>query len=552
MPGKTASLLLVVALSIVGAARALQQSNSPENTPADPPKTRVDQVKEDFHGTEIIDPYRWLEDQKSPETRAWIDAQNKYTDSTLSRLPGRQELKQHLKALIEVDSVGAPRVRNNRYFFFKRQATQDQAMLFVRRGFEGTDELLIDPLQMSADHTASVNLNSISRDGTLLAYSVRQGGADEITPHLFNVDAKKDLPDQFQQARYMGISMLPDKSGIYLTRSTADGPRVFFHKIGGPSSSDVEIFGKGYGPEKIISASVSDDGHYLSITVSYGSAANQTEVYFQDLAEKGAITPIVNDVQAAFFGQIVDDRMFVHTNWKAPRWRILEVNLKDPGRDKWREIIPEGQAVIDGMALVSGKIALLTIDNVISRVKVFDTSGKFLRDVAPSTVGTVSGLLGNWKSSEAFYSTTSFHIPSTNYRFDLNTGKQSVWSQLKVPIDSDKYEVKQVWFTSKDGTKVPMFLGHAKALKLDGSNPVFLTGYGGFNASSTPQYTALAAAWMEKGGVYALANLRGGGEFGEEWHRAGMLAKKQNVFDDFIGAAEWLVANHYTKLEFPF
>lgn len=547
MPGKIASFLLVLAMSTIGAAPAPQESSSRKLQANGPPKTRVEEVKDVFHGTEIIDPYRWLEDQKSPETRAWIDAQNNYTDSILSKLPGRAELREQLKALLEIDSVGAPRVRKNRYFFFKRQAAQDQAMLFMREGLEGADQLLIDPLQMSPDHTVTVNLNSISRDGTLLAYSVRQGGADEITPHLFNVDTKKDLEDRFPQARYFGVSLVPDKSGLYLTRLTADGPRVFFHKIGTESGRDVEIFGKGYGPEKIVGGSVSEDGHYLIITVSHGSAANQTELYVQNLLKKGPVIPIVNDVPAAFFGQIADDRMFIRTNWKAPKWRIVEVNLQDPARDKWREVIPESQAVIEDMALVGGKIAVRTAEKVISRVKIFDPSGKTLREIQPSIVGTVSELGGSWESNEAFYSTTSFHVPSTIYRYDLVSGKQSVWWQLKAPIDAEKYEVEQVWYASKDGTKIPMFLGHAKNLKLDGSNPVFLTGYGGFNSSLTPEFSALGAAWMEKGGVYAVANLRGGGEFGDEWHHAGMLDKKQNVFDDFIGAAEWLVANHYTK-----
>ncbi len=447
---------------------------------------------------------------------------------------------------VEIDSIGAPRVRSNRYFFFKRQAAQDQAILFMRNGAEGKDELLIDPLAMSPDHTVTVNLHTVSRDGTLLAYSVRHGGADETTPHLFDVNTKTDLPDRFPQARYSSISLLPEKTGLYVTRLTADGPRVFFHKLGADSAGDVEVFGKGYGPEKIITSSVSDDGHYLSITVLHGSAADHTEIYFQDLAKKGPIVPVVNDVPAAFFGEIADDKMFLHTNWKAPKWRILEVNLRNPARDKWREVIPESQGVLDEFSLVGGKLAVRMVQDVIPHVKLFDTDGKYLREVTPGTFGTISGLSGYWRSHEAFYSTTSFHMPLTIYRYDVATGKQSVWSQSKVPIETEKYEVKQVWYTSKDGTKIPMFLGHAKNLKLDGSSPAFLTGYGGFNVTRMPTFSPLAAAWMAKGGVYAVANLRGGGEFGEEWHRAGMLGKKQNVFDDFIAAAEWLIANHYT------
>jgi prolyl oligopeptidase len=545
---KTSSILLIsVLLSIVAVARALQETGSPGSASGRPPKTLTADVKEVIHGVEISDSYRWLEDQNSPETRAWIDAQNSYTDALVTKQPGREELKQQVKALIEIDSMGPPRVRDDRYFFFKRQALQDQAMLYLRKGLAGKDELLIDPLAMSPDHTVTVNLNSISRDGTLLVYSVRHGGADETTPRLFDVDSRADLPDRFPQARYSGVSVLPDKSGLYATRLTADGPRVYFHKIGAEPSSDVEVFGKGYGPEKIIACSVSEDGHYLVVLVLHGSAADRTELYVQDLAKKGPIVPIVNDVQAAFFGEIADDRMFLRTNWKAPKWRILEVNLKEPARDKWREVVPETKAVIEDLSLVGGTLAVHMTENVIPRLKLFEPSGKFVREVSPPTISTISNLTGRWGSTEAFYSTTSFHVPVTNYRFDVATGKQTVWSQSKVPIETEKYEVKQVWYTSKDGTRIPMFLGHAKGLRLDGSNPVFLTGYGGFNVTRTPDFNPLAAAWMIRGGVYAVANLRGGGEFGEEWHHAGMFGKKQNVFDDFIGAAEWLIQNQYTK-----
>ncbi|HVG91303.1 MAG TPA: TonB family protein, partial [Alphaproteobacteria bacterium] len=403
------------------------------------------------------------------------------------------------------------------------------------------------PLPMSAHHTVTVNLSSVTRDGSLLAYAVREGGADEVTPHLFDVDAHKDLPDVFPKARYSGFSLLNDKSGVYLTRNTADGPRVFFHKIGTETASDVEIFGKGYGPENIIGSGVTRDNHYLEVTVSHGSAADRTEIYVQDLAAKGPIVTIVKDIPAAFFGQIAGDRMFVRTNWKAPKWRVMEVDLKNPAIEKWREAVPESDVVLESMSLVGGKLAVRFTQNVVPHVKLLETSGKLVREVPLPALGSISGIGGQWDSNEAFFSFNSYHIPQTIYRYDVATGKQTVWSQLQIPIDTDKYEVKQVWYTSKDGTKIPMFLAHAKSLKLDGKNPVLLTGYGGFNSSQTPGFNSLAAAWMANGGVYAVANLRGGGEFGEAWHHAGMLEKKQNVFDDFIAAAEWLIQNKYTS-----
>jgi prolyl oligopeptidase len=538
---------VLVLLVLVGTTAAFNDGH--ESTPAvgTPPKTQVNEVKEVIQGVEISDPYRWLEDQNSSETRSWIDTQNAYTDSQLAKLPGREELKQRLSAFIKIDFMGVPVVENDRYFFFKRQGDQDQAILYMRKGLKGKDEVLIDPLPMSADHSTSIFIDSISQDGRLLAYSVRQGGQDEVVPHLFDVDAHKDLPDSFPKARYGAFAVTPDKSGVYVSRLSPEGPRVFFHKVGADSAKDAELFGKGYGPDKIISIDVSEDGHYLFIEVAYGATGDRTEIYFQDLRTHGPITTVVNDLDAAFFPQVAGDKMYLRTNWKAPKWRLLEVDLKHPSRDQWREVLPESQSVLEGFSPVGGKLAARMTENVISRVKLFDTAGKLIREIAPPTIGSLSGLAGRWQSNEAFFTFRSYHVPTTVYRYDLATGKQSVWSQLKVPIETDKYEVEQVWYSSKDGTKVPMFLAHAKGLKRDGSNPVLMTGYGGFNISSTPGFNPMAAAWIASGGIYAVANLRGGGEFGEEWHRAGMLGNKQNVFDDFIAAAEWLIQNNYTK-----
>jgi prolyl oligopeptidase len=525
----------------------VRESNDADAAVSAPPKTEVNEVKETIHGVEIVDSYRWLEDQNSPQTRAWIDAENAYTDSQLSRIPGRDALRTKVAALLKIETMSPPTVRNGRYFFTRRQPDQDQSSLFMRKGLEGKDELLIDPLTLSAEHSITVNLNAVSHDGSLIVYALRQGGEDETTPHLFDVDAHKDLSDQFPRARYSGIAILPDKSGLYVTRDTPEGPRVYFHKIGTNATSDVEIFGKGYGPEKIIGSNISIDGHYLVINVSYGSSATKNEVYVQDLLNKGPIVPVVNDLEAAFNPAIGGDKMYLRTNWNAPKWRVMEVDLKNPGREHWREVIPQGENVLEGMTLVGGKLVVAITENVINHVKIYDTNGKLVREIKPPTIGSLSFGGGNWESNEAFYGFNSFHIPGTSYRYDMATGRQTIWFQTKVPFSTEQYEVKQVWYTSKDGTKVPMFLAHAKGLKLDGSHPTLLTGYGGFNVNSNPGFSAFAAAWISSGGVYALANMRGGGEFGEAWHHAGMKEKKQNVFDDFIAAGEWLVANKYTS-----
>jgi prolyl oligopeptidase len=549
---KNVSLLLLLpflfTLAVVAGALENPLGGGPAAVPA-PPKTDVKDVKETVQGTEIIDSYRWLEDQNSPETRAWIDAQNAYTDGIFSKLPGRDAIAKQVAAMIKVDTMSSPMVTNNHYFFSKRQADQDQSSLFVRKGLEGKDELLVDPLPMSAKHTVTVNLMGASRDGSLLAYGVREGGADEVTPHVMDVDSRKDIADVFPKARYSGFAILNDKSGIYIGRVTKEGPRVYFHKMGTEAANDTEIFGKGYGTETLINCSLTRDNHYLMISVSHGSSGDHTELYFQDLANKGPLATIVKDVHSGFNAQIAGDKMYVRTNWKAPKWRVMEVDLKNPAAltiDKWREVVPESDVVLEGMSLVGGKLAIRYTQNVIPHMKLVEPSGKLVREVPVPTLGSISGLNGEWDSNEAFFSFTSFPVPPTIYRYDVATGKQTVWFASKVSIDSAKYEVKQVWYASKDGTKIPMFLAHAKDLKLDGKNPVLLTGYGGFNVSQTPAFSAFAAAWMANGGVFAEANMRGGGEFGEAWHHAGMLEKKQNVFDDFIAAAEWLIQNKYT------
>jgi prolyl oligopeptidase len=533
-------------LALSGLAVTANPGTAQERMPK-PPPTRREEVRETLHGTEITDPYRWLEDQKSPETRAWIDAQNTYTQSLLNKIPGRDAIRRRLAELVKVDTVSTPIAAGGRYFFSKRRADQELAVLYVREGLHGKDEILVDPHGMSPDKTTSVSLQAVTHDGKVMAYGVRQGGEDELSIRLMDVDRRQDLPDQLPRARYFGVALKPDHSGLYYVRHDDQGPRVYFHVLGQDPASAKEIFGKGYGPDKIIISSLSEDGRYLLLTVLYGSAAKKTEVYVQDVAAQGPFVAIVNDVEARFEGDVAGDRLFLNTNWQAPNGRILEVDLHNPGRDHWREVIPTGKSVIEGFAPVGGKLFVNYLENVISRVKIFDPAGKHLGDIAFPTLGTVSSVSGRWDRDEAFYSFTSFVVPTTIYRYSAAEGRQEEWARVKVPLDPSQFQVEQVWYESKDKTRVPMFLVHRKRVQRDGTNPTLLTGYGGFNLSRTPAFSASAAVWVEHGGVYALPNLRGGGEFGEAWHEAGMLEKKQNVFDDFIAAAEWLIAHKYTN-----
>lgn len=512
-----------------------------------PPKARRDNVKETIHGVEIADPYRWLEDQHSPETRQWIEAENAYTQKFLSRFPGHGALREHLARLLKIDVVGTPIVCQGRYFFSKRLANQDLSVIYMQNGIEGRAEVLVDPHPMSPDHMTSVVMEDVTRDGKLLAYGVRHGGEDEVSVVLLDVDSKKPLPDQLPRARYMGISLKDDKSGFYYTRHEKAGPRVYYHAMGTDPSGDALLFGKSYGPEKIVSARLSENGRHLLYTVMYGSAARKTEIYYQPAVRGAKIVPLVNDIDARFFAEFAGDRLFVLTNWEAPHQRIMEADLKDSAPARWREVVPTSKSVIQGFTTVGGKLFVDYLDNVKSRIKVFSPAGKPLGDLALPGIGSVSGVSGRWDDEEAFFSFTSFLVPQTIYRYNTADGARAVWARMTVPIDTDRFEVQQVWYDSKDGTRVPMFLVYRKGTRLDGTNPAWLTGYGGFNISMTPTFSATAALWVEAGGVFAVPNLRGGGEFGEEWHRSGMLEKKQNVFDDFIGAARWLIAKRYTN-----
>jgi prolyl oligopeptidase len=540
MNRKLTALLALVIFSLNGLLCLAQEHKAP-------PSTRVDNVTETLHGVTITDPYRWLEDQNSPDTRAWINAQNEYSGSVLGSLPFRSRIRERLTQLLKIDTISAPFARGGRYFLYKRRADQNQAAIYFRNGLKGKDEVLLDPNTMSADQTTSVQIQDISADGKLMVYGVRQGGEDEVTISLLDVDTRKELADRLPRGR-IGVSLKPDKTGFYYSRFTNNvGGRIYYHSMGTDVSMDPEVFGKGYGPAVGVGAQVSPDGHYLFLVASHGSAGDKTELYFQDLKTNGPITTIVNDLNAGFSTDIAGDHLYLLTNWNAANRHIFDVDLKKPARDNWREVVPEGASVITGISAVGGKLFVEYLENAVSRTKVFDPSGKFVREIAFPTVGTAGGMRGDWDRDEGFYTFSSFAQPTTIYRYEVASGKQEVFARLNVPVQSDQIEVKQVWYESKDKTKIPMFLVYKKGLKLDGNNPVFLTGYGGFNVSRTPGFSSLAAYWAESGGVYALPNLRGGGEFGEKWHKAGMLANKQNVFDDFTAAAEWLIKNKYTR-----
>ena len=534
---------LLLAAALIAAPRTLVAA------PLPPPVTAVEGVRDTLHGVVVEDPFRWLEDQESPRTRQWIDAQNVYTEAVLGPVePSRESLRRQLAQLLEVESVSVPFERGGRYFYSRRRADQDLPVLCMRQGLEGKEEVLVDPHALSPDHTISVNFLDVSDDGRLLAYGTRSGGEDEVTVTFLDLETR-EVADRMPRARYSGISITPDRTRCYSARRDRRGSRVYSHRLGSDPAGDLELFGDRSTPEENVGSDLSSDGRWLVLTVSHGSASNFTEIYVKEVARDGPIVPIVNDVRADFRPIVAGDRMFLETDWEAPNRRILEVDLRRPARANWREVVPEAEVAIQGTSAVDGRLCVRYLEDAISRVRVFEFDGRRVGSMRFPTLGALSAISGRWDRPGAFFTFQSFHLPATIYRYDVRRGRRSVWWQPQVPFRSDRFEVRQEWVTSKDGTRLPMFVAHRKGLRLDGRNPALLTGYGGFKLSQTPAFSARAVVWMERGGVYALANLRGGGEYGEAWHQAGMLERKQNVFDDFVAAAQHLVDRGYTRPE---
>jgi prolyl oligopeptidase len=513
------------------------------------PETRVDTTVDTLHGVAVPDPYRWLEDQEAPETRAWIDAQNSYTDRALARVPGREEIAQRLGELLRVTTVSQPIERAGRYFYSTRTPEQQLAVIAMRDGAQGREHVLIDPHGMSEDQRTSVRLMGVSNDGRVLTYGVQEGGQDEIEVRFFDVDARQDLPDRLPRGRYFSADILPDRTAVYYTSHDQNGPRLRFHVMGAPIAQDRVVFGEGLGPDKIVYAAITEDDRRLAIIVLHGSAGTRTDLHWLDLARQGPVQTLVDDVEAQFNPSFAGDDVILHTTWNAARGRVLRVSLANPARSEWKEIVPESDDIIQSVSTAGGRIFVNTLKDVQSAVDVYDLDGNRIRQITFPTLGSIGGVSGRWASDEAFVTFTSFHVPPTIYRYEVESGERTVWFRPDVPVDSDALELSQVWFESKDGTRVPMFLLHRRDFQRNGDNLALLTGYGGFNISLTPYFDANAVIVAERGGVFALANLRGGSEFGEGWHRSGMFGNKQNVFDDFIGAAEYLVAQNYTRPE---
>jgi len=517
-------------------------------------------VTDDYHGHKIDDPYRWLEDGKSAETQKFTDEQNAHTRQLLDAVAGRDKLRARLGRLLEVGSVSVPYDAGPYYLYTRREGSQNQSVIYVREGLKGKERTLVDVNALAADGTIALDWWSFSRNGKYVAYGTSANGSEDSTLHAIETATGRLLPEKIEHARSAAVAWLPDGSGFYYSRYPRPGDvpagqeryqrRVFFHAMGDLANvdglKDPLIFGEGLGVDDWANASLSDDGRRLLITIYSGWS--KSEVLMKDRNDlKARFIKLTGGGNFLYSAQIVDDQIYITTNEDAPRYRVFKAACAKPERKDWKEIIPPSADSIDQVTQVIGnRLFVPWLKNASSALSIFTLEGKKIADVPMPTYGSLTGLGGYSASKEAFFGFVSYATPVTIYHLTLD-GRATVWQTIQSDVDSERYEVRQVWFNSKDGTRVPMFVVHRKGLKLDGTNPTLLTGYGGFNISRTPGFDENGMILLlEHGGVYADVQLRGGAEFGEDWHRAGMLDKKQNTFDDFIAAAEYLIANKFT------
>jgi prolyl oligopeptidase len=526
------------------------------------PATRVDDVVENLHGIEIHDPYRWLENGESAEVKAWTATQNQVLRGELDKVPGRPWIEKRLWQWHETGSLGAPVVRGKgkraRFFYTRRAGKQNQPVLYMRDGEAGKDRVLLDVNALAADGTAALDWWYPSEDGALLAYGVSTAGSESSTLRVRDVAKGRDLIDTIPHTRACSLAWLPSGKGFYYTRYPSAGTvpageehyhrHVFFHLIGSDPASDAKVFGEGLPLSAWTSVALSPNGRWLGIEVSEGWS--RSSLFLVDREQGGAPVAMVQGREAIFnLADMLDDRFYVVSNEGAARYQVFEIDPRKPARADWKLLIAEGEDTLESVLAAKNALVAVYLRDASSRVRVLSRTGQPVREVALPTLGTVASIHGHRDQGDVYLSFTSFLSPTKVLRHDVGAGKTAVWQELTAPVDTAGFTVEQVRYPSKDGTEIPMFLVHKKDLVRDGTHPTLLYGYGGFNVSLTPGFAAWVGPFIEAGGVYAVANLRGGGEYGEAWHRKGMLAAKQNVFDDFAAAAEYLVHAKVTSRE---
>lgn len=525
------------------------------NYPAPPTSDQTD----DYHGTRVADPYRPLEDPDSAPTRAWIEAENRLTFAYLEQIPAREKIRARLKGLLNYERFSVPEKKGARYFYSRNHGLQNQSVLYWLPALDAEPRVLLDPNALSADGTVSVSATALSDDGALLAYSLSSSGSDWQDWHVREVETGNDLPDLVRWSKFSGASFSKDGRGFFYSRF--DEPKaqsmlrdanyyqkLCYHRLGTPQSEDTLVYHRDDQKEWGFSGSVTDDGGYLIIHISEGTEP-KNRVYYKNLTEPGSAVVTLLDEKDAVYHYIDNDGpvFWFFTTLDAPLGRVIAIDTRKPEREHWKTIVAESSETLLGASMLDNKFVASYLKDAHSEVRLFGMDGSYLRTLETPGLGTMAGFGGKRADKETFYSYTSYSTPATIYRYDLESGQSTVFRRPAVKFTPDDYETKQVFYASKDGTRIPMFITARKGITLNGNIPALLYGYGGFDISLTPAFSVGNLVWMEMGGIYVQANLRGGGEYGEAWHLAGTRLRKQNVFDDFLAAAEWLIANHYTR-----
>ncbi len=525
------------------------------------PDAHQSEQYDNYHGITVKDPYRWLEDPDSEATKAWIQAQNQVTQRYLATISAKDKIQQRLTQLWDYEKYGIPFKRGDRYFYFKNDGLQNQSVLYTLNSLEDEPKVLLDPNTLSEDGTVALSGLSISDNGKWLAYGLSTAGSDWVEYQVRDIETGADCPDRLKWIKFSGASWTKDNQGFFYSRYAEPNEetkfedvnyyqKLYYHRLGTEQAEDPLIYHRPDRKEWRFSGGVTEDGKYLVISVLLGTDSKNLVFYKNIEQPESEIVELISKFEASY--GVIDndgDTFLVQTDLNAPRGKIVAIDLNNSDRANWREIIPEAPETLESMGILNNQFVADYLKDARSQIKIFNLDGSFVREVELPGIGSAGGFDGKRKDRETFYTFTSFTTPATIYRYDMVTGESTLFRQPQVDFNSKDYQTQQVFYPSQDGTRIPMFITHKKGIELDGNNPTYLYAYGGFNISLTPSFSVSNLIWLEMGGIYAVSNLRGGGEYGEAWHQAGMKDKKQNVFDDFIAAAEWLIENQYTSTE---
>ncbi|UII22822.1 prolyl oligopeptidase family serine peptidase [Fulvivirga ligni] len=523
------------------------------------PETATVDTVDNYFGVEVKDPYRWLEDDQSEATKQWVKKENEVTFGYLNKIPFRDNIKSRLEELFDYERVSSPAKHGDYYYFYKNDGLQNQSVLYRKKGEDGEPEVFLDPNKFTEDGTISLAGTSFTKDGSLLGYLISEGGSDWRKAIIINTETKEQVADTLVDIKFSGISWKGTEGFYY---SSYDKPKegsalsgktqhhkLFYHKLGTPQAEDKLIFGGEETPHRYIGAYLTEDERFLVISAAERTSGN--ELYIKDLSKEGSDIVAIKEGYESEQGVLynVGDRLIISTNLNAPNGKLVEVSAANPDVDNWKDLIPETENVLSA-GTAGGKIFANYMVDAKTEIKQYDLDGNLESEIKLPGIGSAYGFNGEAEDKEIYYTFTSFTYPSTIFKYDIASGNSTLYDQPKVDFNPEDYETKQVFVTSKDGTKVPMFIVYKKGLELNGKNPTYLYAYGGFNVSLTPSFSTSRILWLENGGVYAQPNLRGGGEYGQDWHIAGTKMKKQNVFDDFIAAGEYLIENKYTSHDY--